>query len=372
MTLIEMITTADQLQSVATLLKTQKIVAFDLEADSMHHYREQVCLLQISTLEKNYIVDPLLCPDFSPLVPVFSDPSIVKILHGADYDVRMLHRGFGIEICNLFDTMIACQFLGEPAVGLAAVLKKRFSVDLDKKYQQADWSKRPLSPEMLDYAAKDTSLLIPLYRELTAELTAKGRLPWVLEECELLSRVRSSERSEEPLSARFKGAARMRRETYGVLEGILRFRDEEAQKKDLPPFKILGNDAVREIAERNPSSVADFSGISGFSPKLVERYGKALLHAVKNGRSLPKEALPVFEARKRSEHTPRQEELLKRLKEWRTEKAAELGIDPGILVNNALLETLSELTLTNSSDLKGLKGWHSSEFGEELFKLLCE
>jgi ribonuclease D len=372
MTLIEMITTADQLQQVAAHLKTQKIVAFDLEADSMHHYREQVCLLQISTLEKNYIVDPLLCPDFSPLVPVFSDPSIVKIFHGADYDVRMLHRGFGIEISNLFDTMIACQYLGEPAVGLAAVLKKRFSVELDKKYQQADWSKRPLSPEMLDYAAKDTSLLIPLHKELTAELTAKGRLAWVMEECELLSRVRSTERSDEPLSARFKGAAKMKRETHGILEAVLRFRDEEAQKKDLPPFKILGNETIREIAERNPSSVADFNGIHGFSPKLVERYGKTVLHAVREGRSLPKEALPVFEARKRSERTPQQDERLKRLKEWRTDKAAELGIDPGILVNNALLEILSESLPASPADLKGLKGWHSALFAAELYKLLID
>lgn len=367
-----MITTADQLNQTVNALKTHDIIAFDLEADSMHHYREQVCLLQISTTDKNYIIDPLACPDFSPLVPVFSDPAIVKIFHGADYDVRMLHRGFGIEITNLFDTMIACQFLGEPAVGLAAVLKKRFSVELDKKYQQADWSKRPLSPEMLDYAAKDTSLLIPLHKELIAELTAKGRLAWVMEECELLSRVRSSERSEEPLSARFKGVAKMKRETHGILEAVLRFRDEEAQKKDLPPFKILGNETIREIAERNPSSVADFNGIHGFSPKLVERYGKAVLHAVKAGRSLPKEALPFFETRKRAERTILQDERLKRLKAWRTAKAADLGIDPGILVNNALLETLSESTPASLADLKGLKGWHKAVFGEELFKLLIE
>jgi len=370
MTLIEMITTADQLNQTVQDLKTEDIIAFDLEADSMHHYREQVCLLQISTLKKNYIVDPLLCPDFTPLVPIFSDQAIVKIFHGADYDVRMLHRGFAIEIVNLFDTMIACQFLGAPAVGLAAVLKKRFSVELDKKYQQADWSKRPLSPEMLDYAAKDTSLLIPLYKELKAELTAKGRLAWVLEECELLSRVRSSERSEEPLSARFKGAAKMKRESLGILEAVLRFRDEEAQKRDLPPFKILGNETIREIAERNPSSVADFNGISGFSPKLVERYGKAVLHAVKAGRTLPKETLPVFESRKRVERTILQDERLKRLKAWRTAKAADLGIDPGIMVNNALLETLSESVPVTPADLQGLKGWHTALFAEELFKLL--
>jgi ribonuclease D len=337
----------------------------------MHHYREQVCLLQVSTPQQNFIIDPLACPDFSPLVPVFSDPAIVKIFHGADYDVRMLSRCCGIEIVNLFDTMIACQFLGEPAVGLAAVLKKRFSVELDKRYQQADWSRRPLPPEMLDYAAKDTSLLIPLHRELVSELTAKNRLAWVLEECELLSRVRSTERGDDPLSARFKGAARMKREHLAALEGVLRFRDEEAQKKDLPAFKILGNETAREIAERMPASMSDLNGISGFSPKLVDRYGKLVLQAVREGRRLPKEALPVFEQKKRVERTSRQEAQLKLLKEWRSDKSAELGIDSGILLNNALLEALAELTPQSPADLKGLKGWHAAAFGSEIFNLLC-
>jgi len=370
MTPIEMITRADQLQMAVQHLKNEEIIAADLEADSMHHYREQVCLLQISTPTKNFIIDPLACPDFSPLAPIFADPDTVKIFHGADYDVRMMHRNFGITIANLFDTMIACQFLGEPAVGLAAVLKKRFSVDLDKKYQQADWSRRPLPPEMLDYAAKDTSLLIPLYRELTAELTAKGRMSWVKEECEILSRVRMAERSDEPLSGRFKGAAKMKPQEVAILEGVLRFRDEEAEKKDLPPFKIFGNEAVREIAERNPSQLHDLNGISGLSPKLIDRYGKAILHAVKLGKALPREALPIFKSKKRSERSPLQDERLNRLKEWRTRKAGELAIDPGVLVNNALLEGLSESDPSSKADLKGLKGWHSEVFADELFELI--
>jgi ribonuclease D len=370
MTPIEMITRQDQLELVLLHLKEEQLIACDLEADSMHHYREQVCLLQISTPGKNFIIDPLACPDFSPLAPIFADPDRVKIFHGADYDVRMMHRCFGITIANLFDTMIACQFLGEPAVGLAAVLKKRFNVELDKKYQQADWSRRPLPPEMLDYAAKDTSLLIPLYRELTVELAAKGRLSWVKEECELLSRVRMSERSDEPLSSRFKGAAKMKPQELAVLEGVLRFRDEEAERKDLPPFKILSNDAVREIAERNPSHLHDLSGITGLSPKLIDRYGKAVLQAVKLGRSIPRESLPIFKSRKRIERSRFQDERLNKLKEWRTIKAGELAIDPGILVNNALLEGLAESAPASKSDLKGLKGWHSEVFAEELFELI--
>jgi ribonuclease D len=368
MTPIEMITSPDQLQQAASIFAQQKLLACDLEADSMHHYREQVCLLQISTETRNFIIDPLVCPDFTPLVPLFSDPAIVKVFHGADYDVRMLHRCFGIEISNLFDTMIACQFLGEASVGLAAVLKKRFGVDLDKRFQQADWSRRPLPPEMLDYAAKDTSLLPELYRALTAELSEKGRLSWVLEECDLLSRVRMTGRDDEPLSARFKGASRMRPQTVAILEGLLRFRDDEAQRRDLPPFKILGNETVREIAERNPSSVADLNGIPGLSPKLLDRYSRQILTAVRNGRKLPPEELPVFERKRRPERSRELEDRLKRLKEWRSARAGELGIDAGILVNNALLESLAE---DPSSGCTGLKVWQENLFGDELKKIVC-
>jgi len=370
MTPIEMITTPQQLQQAVELFRKEKLLACDLEADSMHHYREQVCLLQVSTGTHNFIIDPLACPDFSPLVPLFADPAIVKVFHGADYDVRMLHRGFGIEIVNLFDTMIACQFLGEPAVGLAAVLKKRFGVELDKRYQQADWSRRPLPAEMLDYAATDTSLLLSLYGQLTAELAEKGRLSWVLEECELLSRVRTTERSEDPLSARFKGASRMRPPTVAILEGVLRFRDAEAEKKDLPPFKIVGNEALREIAERNPSSISDLHGIPGLSPRLLDRYGKQILQAARDGRKLPAESLPVFVQKKRQERSSLQEERLKRLKEWRTHKATELGIDAGVMINNALLDSLAESAPTETVALTGMKNWQVAVFGEELLTVI--
>ena len=370
MTSYAMITDPESLRRAAERLGTEKILAFDLEADSMHHYREQVCLVQISSGSENLIVDPLACTDFSPLAPLFADPAIIKVFHGADYDVRMLHRCFGIEINNLFDTMIACQFLGEPAVGLAAVLKKRFGVELDKKYQQADWSRRPLSAEMLDYAAKDTSLLIPLHGQLIAELQVRGRLSWVEEECVLLSRVRMTERSDEPLSLRFKGAARLKGESLALLEELLRFRDEEALRRDLPPFKIMGNETLRELCERLPASLAELSGIPGLSPKLQERYGRGILQAVKRARELPPGLLPVFPRQHRPERSRQQETRLKKLKDWRTKKAADLGMDPGILVNNALLEGLADAAPERLADVNGIKEWQAAVFGEELLTIV--
>ena len=369
-TMPEVITSTAALQRAAERMSHEPVLAFDLEADSMHHYQEKVCLVQISTSTESVMVDPLACPDLAPIAPLLADPAIRKIFHGADYDVRSLHRDFGIEIHNLFDTMIACQFLGETEVGLAAVLKKRFGVDLDKRFQQADWSRRPLSAEMLDYAVKDTSLLIPLYRQLEIELQAKGRLVWVLEECELLSRVRVAERGEGPLFIRFKGASRMAPPVLAILEELLRFRDAEAQRRDLPPFKVLGAESLREIAERRPMAIPDLGGITGLSPRLLDRYGRQLLEAVARGVS-SKGGLPVFPHTSRHKRTPDQEARLKKLKAWREAKADGLGVAPGLLANNALLEGLAEGGLGDDRELSpGLKEWQRNLFGSELETLL--
>ena len=138
MTTVPMISTPAGVEDLARRLCREPIIACDLEADSLHHYREKVCLLQFSTPDYSALVDPLAVPDLSALIPVMADPQIRKIFHGADYDIRSLHRDFGIQVENLFDTMIACQFLGEKEVGLAAALKKRFGVELDKQFQKAD------------------------------------------------------------------------------------------------------------------------------------------------------------------------------------------------------------------------------------------
>ena len=142
----EWIETLPSLEEVAQILGQAKIIGVDLEADSMHHYFEKVCLLQIATESACYVMDPLAVKDLSVLRPVFSNARIRKVFHGADYDIRSLHRDFRLEVENLFDTQLACLFLGLRETGLEALLRSRFQVDLNKKYQRADWSQRPLSP----------------------------------------------------------------------------------------------------------------------------------------------------------------------------------------------------------------------------------
>ncbi len=366
----EIITTPDGVRRLADRLCREPFVACDLEADSMHHYQEKVCLIQFAVPGLAAIVDPLAVADLAPLAPLFADPSIRKVFHGADYDIRSLHRDFGIEVNNLFDTMIACQFLGEREFGLAAVLKKRFGVELDKQYQRADWSRRPLTAGMIEYAVKDTTLLIELAGQLEGELQAKGRLGWVLEECALLSQVRVAQRPDDvPLYLRFKGASRMSPRSLAVLEEILRFRDRRARQMDVPPFKVLGTETVRELAEKRPRSAAEFAGITGFTERVIERCGEEILRAVEKGLAVPERDLPTFPREERRKLVGDEERRVKALKGWREERARRLAVEPGFLANNALLEQVALGLPRSVEDLDGVAGlrpWQKREFGVEM------
>lgn len=371
MTAAAMITTPAALAALADRLRQVPLLACDLEADSLHRYREKVCLLQFSTPGYSAIVDTLAVPDLTPLTPVMADPAIRKIFHGADYDIRSLHRDFGIAVHNLFDTMIACQFLGEKEVGLAALLKRRFGVELDKRFQKADWGRRPLSPEMVRYAVEDTSLLIGLYGQLESELKAKGRLAWVEEECAVLQGVRVGQREAGPFFLRFKGAARMEPRALAVLEELLRYRDEQAQRQDRPPFKVLGGDSLLDLAEKRPRTLEELAAIRGVSDKLLQRLGSGLLKAVARGCALPSAHLPRYPISPRPQRDPRLEGRLKRLKGWRERMAKELAIDPGILANNALLETLAAMADGSPLTPAIPREWQRQLFGAEVERLLA-
>ena len=363
-----LVTDQQTLNQLVERLSRESVLAFDLEADSLHHYTEKVCLIQVSSESETRLIDPLAALDVRALAPIFANPDIKKIFHGADYDMRSLYRDFGITVANLFDTMIASQFLGESEFGLAALLKKRFGVELDKRYQKADWSKRPFSQEMMEYAMKDTSLLISLYRQLESELVAKGRLAWVEEESELVAGVRSASREGEPMCLRFKGSNKMKPRELAVLEELLRFRDEKARTADVPPFRILGNDLLRELAEKQPRSNFELVGIHTMSSKLIERLGRGLLQAVAAGLAVPQDKLPQLQSGRRPILDRLQDERVKKLKVWREAKSSQLGLGVGLVANNTLLEALAE---PGSPQLSLLKRWQREAFGDELAGLIA-
>ena len=372
MPLPQILTTTEQIVEFATELEKYPVIAVDLEADSMHNYQEKVCLLQFSTPEQTLLIDPLLGADLASLKPVLANPKIRKIFHAADYDIRCLSRDFDIEINGLFDTMISSQFLGEARFGLADVLRKYFSVELDKQYQRADWSKRPLSEAMIRYAAADTSHLHQLVENLEKQLIARGRLEWVKEEFNLMEKVRFAVH-EGPLFLRFKGAGTLDRRQLAVLENLLQWRDIEAQRRDTPLYKILGNKSLLQLAKLIPTTQNILPQVEGLSPRLIERYGSKLLQQVTMALEIPDAELPTYPRAERRQKDPQIEKRMNSLKDWRKNIAVELQLDPGVLINNALLEELARKKSCSEPDLAEmdlLKNWQRQVLGAGILHTL--
>ena len=363
----------DALLKVASILQKEPVIGVDLEADSMFHYREKVCLLQFSTPSCNILVDPLAVRDLSPLAPIFKSPEIRKVFHGADYDIRSLYRDFKIEVNSLFDTQIAARFLGLSDIGLASLLKDNLNITLKKKYQKKDWSQRPLPVPMLEYAVHDTSHLLSLAHIFMAKLRTTGRLPFVEEECQLQTTVRSAMPNDGPLFLKFNGAGKLDRRSLAVLEAILQLRDRLAQRRDLPLFKVMGNSQIMVLAKRKPVKMAELQNIKGFSHKQINQLGGAILKAVSPVLSLPESELPVY-PRKRSEKiSPKVGERMKRLKEWRDQRGRDMGVDPAIVCTNAQAKTLALSNPGVPDDMKeimGMKNWQREQFGYEICGVL--
>ncbi len=361
------------LHSIASDLQNEQIIGVDLEADSMFHYRDRVCLLQISTPSHDILVDPLALKDLSPLTPVFANPRLRKVFHGADYDIRCLYRDFGIEVRSLFDTQIAARFLGFRETGLAGLLKETLGLTIEKKYQRSDWSQRPLPSIMCAYAVHDASNLIELSRFLEGKLRTKGLLFCVEEECELLAKVRPARRRNGPLFLKFKGAGKLDPRTLAVLETLLQFRDHLARQRDHPPFKILGNIALLEMARQKPVSVNELKCTKGLSPKQAGSLGTSLLKRIREALSLPEEALPSYPRKPKPAYDANVARRVNALKKWREQRAGMLGIAPALTLSNAQINTLAVENPSNPADLKGMteiRNWQKQLFGPEICALL--
>ena len=370
---IVLIETPAALAKLAQKFQHAPAVAVDLEADSMYHFQEKVCLIQMATSHSSVVIDPLRLQDLESLRPVFANPAIEKIFHGADYDVRSLFRDFGIEIAHLFDTQIACKFLGVKETSLEAVLQARFGVTLNKKYQRKDWSKRPLPDEMIAYAADDVRYLLTLTKMLVGELKDKGRLAWVQEECDLLSRVRSPQNNHEPLFLGFKGAGRLKPRSLAVLEALLQFRRRVAENKDRPLFKVFSNKSLLQLAVEKPANVKRLDESGVLSSKQLKMYGVELVEAIHRAQQIPSDNLPVYPRKKNRAMHPAVPDRIKTLKNWRDKKARALGVEPTVLLNKSMMTALATekpIKLQSLDAVKELKEWQKNEFGDEIVGVL--
>jgi ribonuclease D len=369
---LALIDTRKEFLSFIDEIQDEKILAVDLEADSFHCYTAQVCLLQITTSQRTVLIDPLKLSDLSPLKEVFENPDVRKIFHAADYDVRCLHRDFGIEIRNIFDTMTGCKLLGEKHLGLADLLREHFGVELDKRFQCANWSIRPLPEDMLHYAAEDTRYLHRLAAIIEKRLEEKGRLAWALEEFSLLEMVRHNNTADQLVHS-IREAANFNSRQLAALEKLLNWRDREARMHNRRYFQIIGTRELAAAAACLPQTTEALAKSAGFSTRLIKRHGDEILKIIAVVRQLPMEELPKRPTVERRSRNIISNRLIKELKAWRKETAAKLHLNPGTLINNSLLEDITRrkpATLKALGTVPGIKDWQVEAVGGQIIDLI--
>jgi ribonuclease D len=349
------------------------VLALDTEGASFHRFIDRIYLLQLSTRDAHAIIDPLPIESPSGLGALLESAEVEVVFHDADYDLRLLYQDYGWHIRRIFDTRIAAQLLGVKAFGLAALLEQHFGVKLDKQHQRADWSMRPLTKGMLDYAAQDTMHLLQLRDELKGQLERKDRWHWAREEFERLEGTRWAQ--EEPANAylKLKGARDLTRRELALLREATQWRDATAHALDRATFRVVANEVLLEIARRAPKSVDALGAIKGMPRGILERAGQDVLAAVERGLAVPEADLPRFPKSPRWDKDPTFDDKVGRLKAVRDAAAARLELDPGVLCSRERLEAIARKlprAIEELGDIPGLRQWQVGEMGAEFVKAL--
>lgn len=361
----------DSLGRLVGALALSPVVGIDTESNSLHAYRERVCLIQFSTLAADYIVDPIGLPDLSPLAPFFANPGQQKVFHAAEYDVICLRRAFRFECTNIFDTMSAARTLGWPQVGLAAILDTHFGVRLNKKHQRADWKRRPLTPEQLDYARLDTHYLVALRDKQLQALTESGRWREAHEEFARLARLGSDSDHAGPDPTSFwrvNGARDLTSTQAAVLQALFAYREQQAEHMDRPPFKVMGEATLMELARRAPRHAEELQGVPGMTPEQVHRHAHGVLHAIQEGLHAPAQRAPQAD-RESDEVRDRYD----RLHTWRKERARARGVESDVILPRTALWDLARRPPRTHGELAHITDfgpWRREMYGEEILALL--
>lgn len=352
--------------------------ALDCEAAGFHRYSDRLCLVQVTTGGgKDFILDALAFDVGSILREPLQDPGVPVLMHGADYDLRLLDRDVGISLRGLVDTQVAASLLGESSLGLAALLEKHLDVRLAKKYQRADWAKRPLPDDMLDYAASDTRYLHELVARLEARLESSGRATWAEEEYRSLEEVRWEDSTDEDPVSRVKVARDLGPRQVALLREALQWRDGIARAQDRAPFRIASDQVLVDVVSSRPRNTSELSQTKGLNGRLAQEFGRELLDRLESIDRLDDGDIVGMPKRPRGNGlgrpTPEVEELNDRLKRVRNRRAGDLGIDRGTLLPNASLLEIARAAPTSPEELAavaGLRQWQVEVLGPGLLEVL--
>jgi len=349
-------------------------LALDTEGASFHRFLDRIYLLQLSTRDRSAIIDPLPVGSPARLGALLESKSVEVVFHDADYDLRLLHQDYGWHVANIFDTRIASQLLGIKSFGLAALLEQFFDVKLDKKHQRADWSMRPLTRDMLEYAAQDTRYLLQLKDHMKGELERRGRLHWAQEEFARLEGTRWD--AEEAMEGflRLKGARDLTRPELAVLRELVHWRDTVAAQLDRATFRVMGNEVLLDLSRNPPRNVSELSAIKGMPKGMIDRAGPDIIAAVRRGLEVPEADLPRFPKGQRWNKDREFDARVVRLKGVRDEVARALDLDPGVLCSRERLENIARSAAKTAEDLEavpGLRRWQIEVMGPGLIAALA-
>jgi ribonuclease D len=361
------IDTPDALIGMCDELLKENKVAVDTESNSLHAYQERVCLIQFSNLHTDYLIDPLAITDLSPLAPIFNSPEIVKVFHAAEYDLICLKRDYHFQFQNIFDTMLAARILSYPAFGLGSILENKFGIVLDKRYQKADWAKRPMSAAMLSYARMDTHFLVNLMDIMVKELAAKQLEGLAEEDFNRISRVNGVTQDTELESLwKISGAHYLNPKQAAVLRELVNFRNKEAKRRDQPSFKVIHNDLLLHIADVCPETREALQNC-GVNNNSITRYSNELLAAIKNG--LQKEPLYPPKVRKCDQELKAR---IENLKSWRKQTAVQYKVESDVILPRDLLVDIAEKQPKNLNELSELMQyfpWRFHQFGSMILSV---
>jgi ribonuclease D len=369
-----LVSTSECFHEMLERLSSAPRLAIDIEADSLYHYFEKVCLIQISSDNDTYILDTLVIKEIGELAPLMANSSIEKVFHAASYDFYCLHRDYDFAFENIFDTHIAAQLLGYEFLGLSALMEELLGIHHSKRRQRDDWSRRPLVSEQLEYAAMDTHHLLSLRDMLDLNLREKGRLSWAQEEFETAA---ATQRPEKEFDAegyrRIKGSRELPPQEQAALQALYILRDQMARKLDVPPFKVLNNSVLLDLVHRPPHSPHEMFSRRGISYRVARKFAAEILQTLADARLKDPSistAHPRHDGKPPSRAARRRMEALKI---WRQEKAKTLGLQVGVIFPGNLLENLAEVPPADKEELANLPGmrrWRAREFGEEVLHLL--
>ncbi len=347
--------TVEALHSLIEELRGIKLVAIDTEMDCCYHYHDKVCLVQLSSQDTDYLVDPLHL-DLSPLNEIFNDPNCTAIFHAGSNDVPHLRRDHNIVFNRIFDTYVAAELLDLPSKGLAGLIKLYFDIDLDKQYQRADWTIRPLPPEMDHYARYDTRFLIEL-RELLLPKLEEANLTSVAERmCEGILKTRLNHKEFSPDNwVSVKNVRNLHAASYSVLRSLYIWRDQLARQFDLAPFRIMSDYSLVRLADCAPETTEEVLAFFAKSSHLemMTKVSNSLVDAVRRGREEGPISWPQESRREGHHFNEKQSHLFDRLRSWRN-KYAKAGKINSALLTNKMLGILVANSPKNQAELEKL------------------